>query len=244
MKKNNYNLVGSVYHKIIKRSGITLAPLNEVVKFIRGFSYRSDMIVDDGIPLYNLKSIKKDMRCQYDFKFINKEIALTAHERYYCQPGDLFMAITDLTPTSDIIGRTTIAYERGLFSMDLVKLEIEKTKIIPKYLHYICNSEEFLNEAKKFSTGNNVKHLNLSNVLTIHIPVPNLKTQEFIVKKIEEQQQKQLELENKAHKIKEEINKSINHIWENSPDNENPNHLEDFNELIKKASKPIKPPQT
>ncbi len=71
----------------------------------------------------------------------------------------------------------------------------------------------------------------LNRVRQVYSPISNLKTQELIVKKTEEQQ-KQVKLENeikKKHKL---------------PDNENPNHLEDFNELIKKASKPIKPPQT
>jgi restriction endonuclease S subunit len=129
--------------------------------------------------MYNLKSVKKDLSLNYDFKYLNKEIEIA--DRYKCNEGDLLMAITDLTPASEIIGRTTIVNQEGVFSMDLVKLKINQSICFPKYLHYLLNSEKFLSEARKFSIGNNVKHLNLENVLSIQIPLPYVTEQQKIV---------------------------------------------------------------
>jgi type I restriction enzyme M protein len=216
VRKNDFNLVGSVYKKFKKKGdrGWPLVELGDVIEFSRGFSYRSEMLAEEGTPLYNLKSIKKDMRSQFDFKFIDNTIIPDVDNRYFCKDGDLLMAITDLTPTSEIIARTIIAKESGLFSMDLAKLVVNNEKISSLYLHYICNNDEFLEEAKKFSTGNNVKHLSLSNIKTVLIPLPPFSIQEKIVAKIEEQKKKQQELQIRAKQLQEKIQNDITEIWQ------------------------------
>ena len=151
--------------------------LSELINFTRGFSYKSSILTEEGIPMYNLKSIKKDLSFDYNFKFINPEVKIQA--RYKCFKDELLIAITDLTPTSEIISRATIADKEGIFSMDLAKVKIKTAKVLNKYLYYILNSEFYLMEVRKFSTGN--------NVLSIFIPLPPLHIQQQIIDQFEKE---------------------------------------------------------
>lgn len=235
VKNNNYNLIGSVYKEIIRNSRYKFYRLNDILKFSRGFSYKSNLLSEDGIPMYNLKSVKKDLSVNHDFKYLKKETKIT--DRYVCKKNDLLMAITDLTPTSEIIGRTVIVDESGIFSMDLAKLILDNSVCFFKYLHYVLNGDQFLMEAKKFSIGNNVKHLNLDNVLSIQIPIPSIKEQKEIVILNE---QKEMEIEVLKEKIKankKSINEEINKIWKPKK-NELVADKSVFDALISKASKP------
>ena len=189
-----------------------LVKLNDIIKFIRGFSYKSEILSETGIPMYNLKSVKKDFSSEYDFKFIKLNTKI--QEKYFCYKGDLLIAITDLTPTSKIIGRSSFVQEEGVFSMDLAKLKSDSSKVYNKYLYYIFNNENFLTKARKFSVGNNVKHLNLDNVLSIQIPLPSLEIQQEIVNQLETEQ-KMIESQREIIKLFEEkIIGKLNSLWQ------------------------------
>lgn len=209
---NNYNFVGSAYREIIRGGKFNFVKIGEILKFIRGFSYKSDILSESGIPMYNLKSVKKDFIVNYDFKFIKTNTEI--NKKHNCTSGDLLMAITDLTPTSEIIGRTVVVKDDGIFSMDLAKLHIIDESIVSnKYLHYIFNSEEFLRDAKKFSIGNTVKHLKIENVLSIQIPLPPIDIQLKIVSDAEEKEREIEELKEKIFMAKKDINANIHDIW-------------------------------
>jgi type I restriction enzyme M protein len=212
VKNKNYNFVGSVYREVKRNSHYTFHKLEDIIEFSRGFSYKSNILVDNGIPMYNLKSVKKDLSLSYDFKYLNGEMEIS--DRYKCHKGDLLMAITDLTPTSEIIGKTTIANQEGVFSMDLAKLKINELICFSQYLHYVLSSEEFLIEARKFSIGNNVKHLNLENILSIQIPLPSIEEQQKIVKSIQQKEKEIQILKQKIEENKQSINQEINQIWQ------------------------------
>jgi type I restriction enzyme M protein len=235
IKNNDYNLVGSVYKEITRNGKYNFCRLSDILDFSRGFSYKSSILSDSGISMYNLKSIKKDLSPNHDFKYIKQEVKIA--DRYKCNKNDLLMAITDLTPTSEIIGRTTLVKENGIFSMDLAKIIINESLCFFKYLHYVLNSDEFLLEARKFSVGNNVKHLNLDSVLSIQIPLPSLAEQKKIVK-LNEQKEKEIKmLQEKIEQNKQTINQEINQVWESKgSDNELPNS---FEQLLTKAVQPF-----
>ena len=210
-KNSHYKLVGGIYKEVIRNGRYDFCRVKDIVKFVRGFSYKSIFISDQGIPMYNLKSIKKDFVLDYSFKFIKSDVVI--QEKHMCKDGDLLMAITDLTPTSEIIGRTVIAKERGIFSMDLAKLEIDTSNVFNKYLHYVFNSREFLNEAKMFSVGNNVKHLDLDCVLLIQIPLPPIEEQRKIIEQIDSYQN-MIESQKDAIKFSEnKIKNRLNDLW-------------------------------
>lgn len=186
--------------------------LSELIDFIRGFSYKSTVLAEEGIPMYNLKSVKKDLSFDYSFKFVNSETKI--QDKYKCFKGELLIAITDLTPTSEIISRATIVNKEGIFSMDLAKIRIKTDVILSKYLYYILNSEVYLTNARKFSVGNNVKHLNLNSVLSIHIPLPALNIQQEIIEQIEKEYQL-IEIQKEVIKIFEnKLKTRLDSLWQ------------------------------
>ena len=211
IKKNNWNLVGSIYRETTRHGKYKFVKLMDLIKFSRGFSYKSSILSKSGIPMYNLKSVKKDFSSCYDFKFIKQDIKIP--DRYLCTKGELLMAITDLTPTSEIIGRVIIVEEDGVFSMDLAKIEIKSSLISSEYMYCILNGKEFLEEAKKFSVGSNVKHLNLDNILSIQIPIPPLEEQQKVIKELKDKQEMIENHKRKIQEIKKDIMHDINFMW-------------------------------
>jgi len=76
--------------------------------------------------------------------------------------------------------------------------------------------------------------------LEIKIPIPPMQIQNSIVKKQQEIEGATIMIKN----LKHEVNKNLGKLWEKKAQEPNPNHFEDFNEVLRKAVPPIKPHQT
>jgi hypothetical protein len=79
-----------------------------------GFSYDTNHLSDNGIPLFTLKSVKKDLSSHYETKFLKYEIQ--THQRSACMEGDILVAFKDRNRENPILGKATIANQRGVFS--------------------------------------------------------------------------------------------------------------------------------
>ncbi len=98
--------------------------------------------------------------------------------------------------------------------MDLAKVRVKPNKVLYKYLYYLFNSEFYLIEARKFSKGNNVKHLDLNNVLSIYIPLPTLSIQQEIIEQIEKER-KLLETNKETIKLFEaKLKTKLDSLWQ------------------------------
>jgi type I restriction enzyme M protein len=157
--------------------------LGEVCDIKRGISYSSaDLNEDKGIPMFNLKSIKRDEQNQApDFKYY----AGKYKDDNYCTIGDILIAVTDLTKNL-LIGSPRLIVEEGsfLYSMDLIKLILSE-KINNLFLYYYLRSKSYRDYIVTFSNGANVKHLKVTGLLDFEIPLPPLKIQKQIVEEIE-----------------------------------------------------------
>lgn len=171
-----------IYNDQIKREiplGWKVALVRELVELQKGVSYTSsDIASGNGIPMINLGSIDKD-RSYRDEKI--KYYTGKVPKNKLVKPGDLLIACTDLTSDGLIIGCpifTPSIYPECTFSMDLAKLDITSNCLLPAYLYHILRTNWYHKYIKRFSSGTNVHHLDVSGVLDYIIEIPPIDIQQ------------------------------------------------------------------
>lgn len=151
--------------------------LEDKIDFQRGISYSSDDIKDNnGTPMINLASIGR--RKNYIPEGI-KHCKGLFKENDIVKFGDMLLACTDLTRLAEIIGCpiwVPISNKGFIYSMDLAKIIILDTALIPSYLYMTLRTDHYHKYIKGFASGTNVLHLNLNGVkwYTISFPLKEL----------------------------------------------------------------------
>ncbi|NOT99579.1 MAG: N-6 DNA methylase, partial [Sideroxydans sp.] len=186
-ENGEWNLSGERYRSVVvHKTEWPMVSMEEVCTIQRGLSYSSQELGDEenGIPLYNLKSIKRNGVAQNnDFKYFTGEIK----DRHCVQSGDVLIALTDLTPTSELIGspKLVVSELKAAYSADLGKLVFKGARLAPQFLYCLLRSDHYRNYILTYSHGANVKHLQADGFHNFLIPLPPLAIQQEIVAEIE-----------------------------------------------------------
>lgn len=191
IKKENFDLSSDrfVSKKDLNVGSWVSINLGELATVQRGLTYSSQDLSDEnnGIPLYNLKSIKRNGDNQAnDFKYFGGEIK----EKHFVARNDILIALTDLTPNSSLIGSPKFINEsiKAAYSADLAKVIINEDKIIPKFLYYLLRSDVYREHIVLYSNGTNVKHLKIDGFYNFRFPLPPISVQKQIVAEIDRYQ--------------------------------------------------------
>lgn len=141
--------------------GMEVKKVGEIAGIYRGRSYKSDDLVENGgLPFLNLKCIERDGGFRYDGI---KRYQGPFKQSQAAIPGDIIMAVTDMTQERRLIARAArvpdIADELFVLSMDLVKI-LPKMNIPSDYLYAMLRFSDFPDEVKQHANGVNVLHLN------------------------------------------------------------------------------------
>lgn len=90
----------------------------------------------------------------------------------------------------------------------------DKTKILPEFIKYILLVEDFLNISKFLRSGKSQSHprIHIKDLLSIKIPLPDLKIQQKIISEIQQREEKSNQYKEEIKKLREEID---NLIYEN-----------------------------
>lgn len=128
--------------------GWSIVPLSDMVeKFQNGFAFSAKDYVDVGIPIVTMGSIQLDGT----FKTKNTKLKYWNIEdrnklsRYLVNPHDLIIAMTDVTPTMELIGRSCIVRGKQEYLLNQrVGLIFLNSLIASKiYFAYYSNSEKW-----------------------------------------------------------------------------------------------------
>ncbi len=214
IRQNNENWIGKHYSdSSAAHSLYPLVPLGKLVNFIStGFSYNTNQLSDDGIPLFTLKSVKKDFFLNCETKFLKYETH--TDKKNTCVEGDILIAMKDKNRESAILGRATIANKNGIFSSDLVKLEVDaKNLVLSEYLYYFFKNETYIKEIKKFSAGSIVKSITLENMASIKIPLPPLIVQKEVVKEFNQYEKMIMAQNETANFFHEKCQERLKSLW-------------------------------
>lgn len=163
--------------------------LSEFCTLQRGLSYTTPELGHEGsgTPFYNLKSIKRQGTPQKtDFKYFTGEIK----DKHIVALNDILIALTDLTPTSELIGSPKLITDsiKAAYSADLAKIVFADKRVLPEFLYQLLRSAQYRSYIVTFSHGANVKHLQAEGFMNFRIPLPSLEVQDQIVAEIADYQ--------------------------------------------------------
>jgi len=104
---------------------------------------------------------------------------------YSLRRGDLLVARTGAT-----FGKTLLfdSDSPSIYASYLIKIDFEQTRVLPKYYWIFTLSESYEAQKMRLVTGGGQPQFNSKAIQQIHIPLPDLATQQRIVARIEREQ--------------------------------------------------------
>ena len=151
--------------------GWRIKPLSNVFEYVRGKSYTSKELVENGGTLMvNLKNIRA-------FGGYNRN----AEKRYSGQykesqklkTGDLVMGVTDMTQERRLVGHVAIIPDIGetmTFSMDLIKLVPLSVK--KNFIYAVMYYGGYSKKISQLANGVNVLHLKPESMMNMEMLIP------------------------------------------------------------------------
>lgn len=158
--------------------------MGDLVRVIRGISYRSPEVNTEGVgtPFLNLKSVDRGGGYRPEgLKFFTG----TAKPEQAVAPGDLLIAVTDLTRDKAILGCPLFvpdgSFTEGTFSLDLARLVVDEDRADVRYLAMALQSDEARTFMQVHSSGTTVIHLKMKDLPRLMVPLPPLAAQRRVV---------------------------------------------------------------
>lgn len=143
--------------------------LCELFSFVRGKSYTSKELSDEGTIMVNLKNIQSFGGYKSD---VEKHFIGTFKEEQTLMKGDLIMGVTDMTQERRLVGSVALIpdfKEIATFSMDLIKLISFKLPNI--YLYCAMRYGDVSRQIAPLANGVNVLHLKPEAISNIEMVV-------------------------------------------------------------------------
>lgn len=137
-----------------------LRPLGELVELQSGFAFSSSNFGREGRKLVTPKNFTKHGHGNFD-ESVSKYTTEDVPERFVCEPGDLLVLLTDLTPTCELLGKPLLLEEKDgtvLLNQRVARVEPSASKLEALFLKYVCLSETYSQRIIKTATGSTVKH--------------------------------------------------------------------------------------
>lgn len=141
-------------------------------------SYKSEFFGEGGALLVNLKCIARGGG------FIREGLKPYVGEykpQHVVEPGDLVIAITDLTRDGDVVGRPArvddVAGRSLVASLDVLKAEFVDPALDPLFLYYRLQAADYAAYVQGCATGTTVRHLAPRDVEAFSFSLPPIRVQ-------------------------------------------------------------------
>ena len=144
--------------------------LGELFSYVRGKSYSSNEISDEGCIMVNLKNIQAFGGYKRDAE---KRFIGEYKPEQTLQKGDLVMGVTDMTQERRLVGHVALIpdfNEPATFSMDLIKINPYSVPII--YLYCAMRYGGISKQISPLANGVNVLHLKPDAMMGTMMVVP------------------------------------------------------------------------
>jgi type I restriction enzyme S subunit len=153
--------------------GWGLQPLSSCVRFVRGRSYRSvDLVEEGGKPFVNLKCFLRDGGFRQDGM---KRYRGEYKPEQLVSEGDIVLAVTDMTQDRRIVGQAAriprLDDGPAVISMDTLRV-VPGAEVAPTFLYLWLRFSDFSAKAAQRANGANVLHLSPSSLEDFLIELP------------------------------------------------------------------------
>lgn len=139
--------------------GWARVPFKAVLELTKGNSYKSSDLKPSDTALVTLKSFKRGGGYRRDGL---KPFVGAYKSSQEVQPGDLILAVTDVTQAAEIVGQAAIVAPNPNFQHLIASLDVMIAR--PKYLEpwfwgHLLRAQQFTEMARNYTTGTTVLHL-------------------------------------------------------------------------------------
>jgi type I restriction enzyme S subunit len=139
---------GAMQELLKPRSTWRTVRLKEVIlNFQNGFGFSATGYVTEGIPIVTMTQIGLDGSFNYDYSKVNKWNADDFHslKNYHLNNGDLIIAMTDVTPEKNLIGRMAIIKTNRtlLLNQRVGLIRIDKNIVNPFIIKTLSNMQNW-----------------------------------------------------------------------------------------------------
>ncbi len=166
--------------------------LGEVCDLQNGYAFKSSDYVDFSNTLnVRMSNIRPEgtFDPEHGIKYLPDDFAET-YKNFLLKEGDLVIAMTDMATETKILGIPTLVKNlkgrKLLMNQRVGKLTDFSNNVSIPYIKYILSSEQVNNYYKNKGGGGLQINIGKSDILSVEIPLPPLKTQKEIVAKLDE----------------------------------------------------------
>ena len=145
--------------------------LEDICEIQKGLSYKGKHLVEDGMPMVNLGSVKPGGGYRAEkIKYYNGDFK----ERHIAVPGDIIIANTDMTYDRIILGSpfmvTKSIGEKVLYTHHLFR--VKSNEKLKWYVYYYIKSPIFREMAESCVTGTTVLALPKNDIVNFEVVIP------------------------------------------------------------------------
>ncbi len=182
--------------------------LSEVVKkFQNGYAFSSVGYVKSGMPIVTMAQIGLDGTFQFDEQVVNYWSFQEGSHLIDFQifRGDLIIAMTDVTPEKNLIGRMTVVIEIGplLLNQRVGLLRLNPEKIIPYFLCAFSNSSIWRSYSQAVASLGVQANIGTKEIRLGKVPLPTLLEQQAIASVLSDMDSEITALESKLEKARQ-----------------------------------------
>lgn len=155
-----------------------------VTSFQNGFAFASHGYVKSGMPIVTMAQIGLDGVFNFQSEAVNywPLKAASALAAFQLVGGDIIVAMTDVTPQKNLIGRMVQVTEEGplLLNQRVGLLRISAEKVDPYFLRAISNSSGWRTYARAVASLGVQANISTTDILSGKLPLPSLQEQRAI----------------------------------------------------------------
>lgn len=157
----------------ILQKGWIVKKVSDIAKLNRGVSYRSSELseVGEGVAMINLANF---LRGGGFNPLGTKNYTGKFKETHKVKPGQILVAMTDITSNREIVGhpaRVPESLDGAVISLDVCSIETEDRYI--EFLYFLMLRKSFAQLMASSATGTNVSHLSKTNVEDFEFVLPD-----------------------------------------------------------------------
>ena len=155
-----------------------------ITSFQNGFAFASHGYVKSGIPIVTMAQIGLDGRFNFTSESVNywPTEAASALRAFQLFRGDIIIAMTDVTPQKNLIGRMAEVTEIGplLLNQRVGLFRLDAKKIDPYFLRAMSNSSRWRGYARAVASLGVQANIGTNDIRAGKLPLPPLSEQRAI----------------------------------------------------------------
>ena len=155
-----------------------------ITSFQNGFAFASHGYVKSGIPIVTMAQIGLDGRFNFTSESVNywPTEAASALRAFQLFRGDIIIAMTDVTPQKNLIGRMAEVTEIGplLLNQRVGLFRLDAKKIDPYFLRAMSNSSRWRGYARAVASLGVQANIGTNDIRAGKLPLPPLPEQRAI----------------------------------------------------------------